>query len=194
MEKRHPTVKTIVSIRKDMARAKTIAFFALIGPAAAAVPFLVWFLTLAPVHRDAQGIGMAVAALLMAYVYALLMAYVYGLIPAVLCGVLFACYTRRHPPAISSPASVARVGAVAGFLSSLPLAGWTFLVTEKVLGYNHALIAVPFLVLGIFSGAVCAILWRNWASAVTKPAPARKTKNPHPQADDSESNPDSPQQ
>jgi hypothetical protein len=65
-----------------MSRAKTIAFFALIGPAAAAVPFLLTILTLAAFHRDAQGIGIAVAALFMAYVY--------GLIPSAVSGLLFA--------------------------------------------------------------------------------------------------------
>ena len=55
-----------------MSRAKTIALFALIGPAAAAVPFLLTILTLAAFHRDAQRIGIAVAALFMAYVYGLI--------------------------------------------------------------------------------------------------------------------------
>ena len=72
-----------------MSRAKTIAFFALIGPAAAAVPFLLTILTLAAFHRDAQGIGIAVAALFMAYVY--------GLIPSAVSGLLFSWVVGRHP-------------------------------------------------------------------------------------------------
>jgi|LakMenEpi03Aug12_release.lakeMendotaPanAssembly.Ray.scaffolds.fasta_scaffold281126_2 hypothetical protein len=144
----------------------------MIGPAAAAIPLLVTTLTLAAFHREAQGIGIAVAALLMAYVY--------GLIPAVLCGVLFACYIRRHPPATSSSATIARLGVVAGFFSSLPLAALTFLFTEKVLDYGHVLMAGTFLVISIFSGALCAVLWRKWTYAVTKHNPARKAMNSTP--------------
>jgi hypothetical protein len=155
-----------------MSRAKTIVFFALIGPAAAALPCLVTILTLAAFHRDAQGIGIAVAALFMAYCY--------GLIPAGLCGVLFALYIRRHPSAISSSAAIVRLGVVAGFLSSLPVAAWAFLVTERVLVYDHVLMAGTFLVISIFSGAFCAVLWRKWASAAIKPAPLRKTMNSTP--------------
>jgi hypothetical protein len=136
-----------------MSRAKTIAFFALTGPAVAAVPILLTILVLAAVHRDAQGIGIAVAALVMAYVY--------GLIPSAISGGLFSWFVGRHPQVVHRAASVARVGAVAGFLSSLPLAAWAFLVTEKVLAYDRALIPAAFLVLGIISGSVCAILWRR---------------------------------
>ena len=155
-----------------MSRAKTIAFFALIGPAAAAVPFLLTILTLAAFHRDAQGIGIAVAALFMAYVY--------GLIPSAVSGLLFSWVVGRHPHVVHRAASVARVGAGAGFLSSLPLAAWAFLLTEKVLAYDHALMAAAFLVPGIVSGAVCAVLWRKWASAVKKHSPTRKTMNSTP--------------
>jgi hypothetical protein len=160
-----------------VSRAKTIAFFGVVGPAVAAVPILLTILVLAAFHRDAQGIGIAVAALFMAYVY--------GLIPSAVSGLLLSWVVGRHPHVIHRAASVARVGAVAGFLSCLPLAAWAFLFSEKVLAYDHALMAVAFLVPGMVSGAVCAVLWRKWASAVTKPAPARKTKNPHPQADGS---------
>ena len=155
-----------------MTLAKTIAFFALIGPAAAAVPFLITILTLAAVHATPGGIGIAVAALFMAYVY--------GLIPSTVCGLLFSWVVGRHPHAVNRAASVARVGAGAGFLSSLPLAAWAFLLNEKVLAYDHALMAAAFLVPGIVSGAVCAVLWRKWASAVTKHSPTRKTMNSTP--------------
>ncbi len=163
-----------------MSRTKTIAFFALVGPAVAAVPFLITFLTLAAFHRDAEGIAIAVAAMLMAYVY--------GLIPSAVCGLLFSWILGRHPHVVSRAASVARVGAVGGFLSSLPLAAWAFLVTEKqkVTAYDPPLMAAAFLVPSFFSGTICAILWRNWAFAAMKPAPPRKTENLHQQAEDSE--------
>jgi hypothetical protein len=144
----------------------------MIGPAAAAIPLLVTTLTLAAFHREAQGIGIAVAALFMAYVY--------GLIPSAVSGLLLSWVVGRHPHVIHRAASVARVGAVAGFLSCLPLAAWAFLFSEKVLAYDHALMAVAFLVPGMVSGAVCAVLWRKWASAVTKHSPTRKTMNSTP--------------
>ena len=137
-----------------MSRAKTVAFFAWIGPIAAAVPFVLAILTLAAFHRDATGLGIAVAALFLAYLY--------GLIPSAIAGLLFSWIVRRHPHVVNRAASVARVGAVAGFLSSLPLAAWAFLFTEKVLAHDHALMALAFLVPGIFSGAVCAVLWRRY--------------------------------
>jgi hypothetical protein len=155
-----------------VSRAKTIALFALIGPAAAAVPFLVAILTLGAVHRDAQGIGIAVAALFMAYVY--------GLIPGGLCGVMFACYIRRHPPAISSSATIARLGLVTGFFSALPLAALAFLFTEKVLAYDHALVAVAFLFIGIFSGVICAVLWRKVSLRFDKVSSSSEDKEPTP--------------
>ena len=138
-----------------MSRVKTIAFFSLIGPAAAALPFLLTILTLAAFHRDATGLGIAVAALFLAYLY--------GLIPSAMAGLLFSWIVRRHPHVVNRAASVARVGAVAGFLSSLPLAAWVFLFTEKVLAHDHALMALAFLVPGIFSGAVCAVLLRRYS-------------------------------
>jgi hypothetical protein len=155
-----------------VSRAKTIAFFGVVGPAVAAVPILLTILVLAAFHRDAQGIGIAVAALFMAYVY--------GLIPSAVSGLLLSWVVGRHPHVIHRAASVARVGAVAGFLSCLPLAAWAFLFSEKVLAYDHALMAVAFLVPGMVSGAVCAVLWRKWASAVTKHSPTRKTMNSTP--------------
>jgi hypothetical protein len=78
-----------------MTRAKTIAFFALIGPAAAVVPFLLTILTLAAFHRDAQGIGIAVAALFVAYVY--------GLIPSAVSGWMFSWVVGRHPRRHQAP-------------------------------------------------------------------------------------------
>jgi hypothetical protein len=160
-----------------MTRAKTIALFALIGPAAAAVPFLLTILTLAAFHHDAQGIGMAVAALFVAYLY--------GLIPSAFSGWMFSWVVGRHPHVINRNVSVAQIGAVAGFLSCLPQAAWAFFFTEEVLAYDHALMAGAFLVPGIVSGGVCAVLWRKVCLRCDRPAPARKTKNPHPQADGS---------
>lgn len=96
-----------------MTRAKTIAFFALIGPAAAAVPFLLTILTLAAFHRDAQGIGIAVAALFVAYVY--------GLIPSAVSGWMFSWVVGRHPHVINRNVSVAQVGAVAGLILAVAL-------------------------------------------------------------------------
>ena len=144
----------------------------MIGPAVAAVPILHTILVLAAFHRDAQGIGIAVAALFMVYVY--------GLIPSAVSGLLLSWVVGRHPHVIHRATSVARVGAGAGFLTTLPLAAWAFLLTEKVLAYDHALIAAAFLVPGMVSGAVCAVLWRKWASAVTKHSSQRKTMNSTP--------------
>ena len=155
-----------------MTRAKTIAFFALIGPAAAAVPFLLTILTLAAFHRDAQGIGIAVAALFVAYVY--------GLIPSAVSGWMFSWVVGRHPHVINRNVSVAQVGAVAGFLSCLPLSAWAFLFTEKVLAYDHALMAVAFLVPGIVSGAVCAVLWRKLGLRCDKASSGSKDNEPTP--------------
>ena len=61
-----------------MSRVKTIAFFTFIGPAVAAVPILLTILILAAFHRDATGLGIAVAALFLAYLY--------GLIPSAIAG------------------------------------------------------------------------------------------------------------
>jgi hypothetical protein len=129
-----------------VSRAKTIAFFGVVGPAVAAVPILLTILVLAAFHRDAQGIGIAVAALFMAYVY--------GLIPSAVSGWMFSWVVGRHPHVINRNLSVAQIGAVAGFLSCLPLSAWAFIFTEKVLAYDHALMAVAFLVPGIVSGAL----------------------------------------
>jgi hypothetical protein len=155
-----------------MSRVKTITFFALIGPAVGAVPFLITILTLAAFHGDAQGILMALGALVVAYTY--------GLIPAAVCGLLFLWIVGRHPHVVNRAASVAWVGAVAGFFSSLPLAAWVFLFTEKVLAYDHALMAVAFLVPSIISGAVCAVLWSKRASTLPKHSKTRKTMNSTP--------------
>ena len=100
------------------------------------------------------------------------MAYVYGLIPSAISGVLFSWFVGRHPPVVHRAASVARVGAGAGFLSSLPLAAWAFLLTEKVLAYDRALVAAAFLVLGTISGSVCAILWRRREGGGVRPRKA----------------------
>jgi len=155
-----------------MSRVKTTAFFALIGPAVGAVPFLIMIFTLAAFHGDAQGILIAVGALVVAYTY--------GLIPAAVCGLLFSWIVGRHPHVVNRAAYVVWVGAVAGFFSSLPVAVWAFLFTEKILAYDHVLMAGTFLVISIFSGAFCAVLWRKWASAGIKPAPTRKAMNSTP--------------
>jgi hypothetical protein len=168
------------SVREGtMSRAKTIAFFALAGPVVVAVPIMVVILTLAVCGRDPQGIGIAAAAFLMAYGY--------GLIPAAVSGWLFSWLTGRRPHAVDATASVARVGAVAGFFALLPVALSLSLIAPGVetKGPDILAIAAVVLVLGSFSGAVCAILWRRWGTAETKPAPTRKTKNPPPQADNS---------
>ena len=168
------------SVREGtMSRAKTIAFFAIAGPAVAAVPIMVVILTLAACGRDPQGIGIAAAAFLMAYGY--------GLIPAAVSGWLFSWLTGRRPHALDAAASVARVGAVAGFFAILPVALSLSLIAPGVetKGPDILAIAAVVLVLSSFSGAVCAILWRRWGTAETKPAPTRKTKSPLPQADNS---------
>jgi hypothetical protein len=155
-----------------VSRAKTILFFASISPSFAAVPFLLTILTLAAFHRDAQGISIAVAAWFMAYVY--------GLIPSAVSGLLFSWVVGRHPHVVNRDASAAQAGAVAGFLSSLPLAALAFLFTEKVRAYDHALIAVAFLVLGVFSGAICAVLWRKVDLRCDKVSSSSEDKEPTP--------------
>lgn len=96
-----------------MSRAKTIAFFALIGPAVGAVPFLITILTLAAFHGDAQGILIAVGALVVAYTY--------GLIPAAVCGLLFSWVSNRYPSTMHRVSGVAICGAAAGLASGLSL-------------------------------------------------------------------------
>jgi hypothetical protein len=157
-----------------MSRAKTIAFFAIAGPAVAAMPIMVVILTLAACGRDPQGIGIAAAAFLMAYVY--------GLIPAAVSGWLFSWVSGRRPHAVDATASVARVGAVAGLFAPLPVALSLSLIAlgAETKGPDILAIAAVVLVLGSFSGAVCAILWRKWGSAETKPAPTRNTMNSTP--------------
>jgi hypothetical protein len=93
---------------------------------------------------------------------------------------MFSWAVGRHPHVVNRAVSVVRVGAVAGFLSVLPLAALVFLVTERALIYDQAVIASAFLVLGVSFGAICAVLWRNWAFAVTKHCPTRKIMNSTP--------------
>jgi hypothetical protein len=150
--------------QRTMSRAKTIAFFAVVGPAVAAVPIMVVLLILAAYGRDPQGIGITAAAFLMAYVY--------GLIPAAVSGWLFSWLVKRRPWAVDRANSLAAMGLIAGFFTPLLVALPMCLIanynTPGMRMIDGVGITALYLVFGSFSGAGCAILWRKCRATETK--------------------------
>lgn len=147
-----------------MTRAKTIAFFAILGPAVGAAPFLVIIPILAVLDGNTPEIGFVLPALLMGYLY--------GLIPAAVSGWLFSGLVGRRPHAVHRAASLAMVGALAGFLATLPLALVVWLTAEGISGFEYGMAAATFISPGIFSGAICAVIWLRLSSA---PRPTAET-------------------